>query len=124
MVRTAAERYAAAAILQSLNHVNRGGGFMPTINRDLVRVPADVPAEFRETYVKNFLAATRNSGRLMLFACDQKIEHLNDDFFGEGISADDNEPEHLFRIGSQGVVGVLAGQRGLVAQFAPRSTTW
>ena len=92
---------------------------MPTINRDLVRVPADVPAEFRETYIKNFLAATRNSGRLMLFACDQKIEHLNDDFFGEGISADDNEPEHLFRIGSQGVVGVLAGQRGLVAQFAP-----
>ena len=58
----------------------------------------------RETYIDNYLAATRNTGRLMLFACDQKIEHLNDDFFGEDISADDNEPEHLFRIGSQGVV--------------------
>jgi class I fructose-bisphosphate aldolase len=55
----------------------------------------------------------------MLFACDQKIEHLNDDFFGKDISADDMEPEHLFRIGSQGVIGILAGQRGLIAQYAP-----
>jgi len=54
----------------------------------------------------------------MLFACDQKIEHLNDDFFGEGIDASDNEPEHLFKIGSQGVCGILAGQRGLIAQYA------
>ena len=92
---------------------------MPTITRDQVRVPADVPAQARDTYIDSFLAATRNTGRLMLFACDQKIEHLNDDFFGDKISPDDNEPEHLFRIGSQGVVGILAGQRGLIAQFAP-----
>jgi DhnA family fructose-bisphosphate aldolase class Ia len=92
---------------------------MPTITRDQVRVPADVPAAARDTYIDSFLAATRNTGRLMLFACDQKIEHLNDDFFGENISPEDNSPEHLFRIGSQGVCGVLAGQRGLVAQFAP-----
>jgi len=91
---------------------------MPTITRDQVRVPADVPAELRETYIDNYLKATRNTGRLMLFACDQKIEHLNDDFFGEGIDAADAEPEHLFRIGSQGVCGVLAGQRGLVAAYA------
>jgi DhnA family fructose-bisphosphate aldolase class Ia len=91
---------------------------MPTITRDQVHVPADVPAASRETYIDNYLKATRNTGHLMLFACDQKFEHLNDDFFGEGINADDAEPEHLFRIGSQGVVGVLAGQRGLVAQYA------
>jgi fructose-bisphosphate aldolase, class I len=91
---------------------------MPTLTRDQVRVPADVPAAAREAYIDNYLAATRNTGHLMLFACDQKIEHLNDDFFGEGISADDNEPEHLFKIGSQGVCGVLAGQRGLIAQYA------
>jgi DhnA family fructose-bisphosphate aldolase class Ia len=65
------------------------------------------------------LKATQNSGRLMLFACDQKIEHLNDDFFGKDIHTDDAEPEHLFQIGSQGVIGILAGQRGLIAQFAP-----
>jgi class I fructose-bisphosphate aldolase len=91
---------------------------MPSITRDQVRVPADVPADARETYIDNFMAATRGTGRLMLFACDQKIEHMNDDFYGEGISADDADPEHLFRIGSQGVCGVLAGQRGLVAQYA------
>ena len=91
---------------------------MPTITRDLVRVPADVPAAMREHYIDNFLAATRNTGRLMLFACDQKIEHLNDDFFGEGIDEADAEPEHLFRIGSQGVVGILAGQRGLIAHYS------
>lgn len=92
---------------------------MPQITRDQVRVPADVPAAARELYVDNYLKATQNTGRLMLFACDQKIEHMNDDFFGEGIHPDDAEPEHLFKIGSQGVCGVLAGQRGLVAQFAP-----
>lgn len=91
---------------------------MPTITREQVRVPADVPAAMRETYIDNYMAATRGTGRLMLFACDQKIEHLNDDFHGEGISAADSEPEHLFRIGDQGVTGVLAGQRGLIAQYA------
>ncbi len=91
---------------------------MPSITRDQVRVPVDVPAEAREAYIDNYLAATRGTGRLMLFACDQKIEHLNDDFYGEGIDAADAEPEHLFKIGSQGICGVLAGQRGLIAQYA------
>jgi len=91
---------------------------MPSITRDQVRVPVDVPAEMRETYIDNYLAATRGTGRLMLFACDQKVEHLNDDFYGEGIDIADAEPEHLFRIGSQGICGVLAGQRGLIAQYA------
>lgn len=92
---------------------------MPTITRDQVRVPADVPAAARDLYVDNYLKATQGTGRLMLFACDQKVEHLNDDFFGKSAHIDDAEPEHLFRIGSQGVIGILAGQRGLVAQFAP-----
>ncbi len=92
---------------------------MPSITPDQVRVPADVPAEAREAYIENYLKATRGTGRLMLFACDQKVEHLNDDFYGEGIAEEDAEPEHLFRIGSQGVCGVLAGQRGLIAAYAP-----
>ena len=91
---------------------------MPTITRDQVRVPADVMPESRDEYIENYLKATRGTGRLMLFACDQKIEHLNKDFYGEGIDIADAEPQHLFEIGRQGVCGVLAGQRGLIAQYA------
>jgi class I fructose-bisphosphate aldolase len=91
---------------------------MPIITREQVRVPADVGPEARETYIDNFLAATRGTGHLMLFACDQKIEHLNDDFYGEDISSEDNDPEHMFKIGSQGAIGILAGQRGLIAAYA------
>jgi class I fructose-bisphosphate aldolase len=43
---------------------------------------------------------------------------MNDDFFGEGIDPSDNDPEHLFPIGARGVVGVLAGQKGLIARYA------
>lgn len=92
---------------------------MPTITRDQVRVPADVMPESREIYIDSYLRATRGTGRLMLFACDQKMEHLNGDFYGEGIDISDNDPEHLFQIGREGVIGVLAGQRGLIARYAP-----
>lgn len=92
---------------------------MPSITRDQVRVPADVLPEAREAYIDNYMKATRETGRLMLFACDQKIEHLNGDFVGEGIDPADGDPEHLFQIGSQGVCGILAGQRGLIARYAP-----
>ena len=91
---------------------------MPKITAADVRVPMDVPAAARDTYVENYLKATRDTGRLMLFACDQKVEHMNKDFYGEGIDIADAEPQHLFEIGKQGVVGVLAGQRGLIAQYA------
>lgn len=91
---------------------------MPKITRDQVRVPVDVMPESREIYIDNYMKATRETGRLMLFACDQKIEHLNADFYGEGIHPEDNDPDHLFQIGVQGTVGVLAGQRGLIAQYA------
>ena len=91
---------------------------MPKITRDQVRVPADVMPESRDEYIENFMKATRGTGRLMLFACDQKIAHLNKDFYGEGIDSADAEPQHLFEIGRQGVCGVLAGQRGLIAQYA------
>jgi class I fructose-bisphosphate aldolase len=91
---------------------------MPKITADQVRVPMDVPADARATYIDNYMKATRGTGRLMLFACDQKIEHMNKDFYGEGIDPADADPEHLFQIGRDGVIGVLAGQRGLVAQYA------
>jgi class I fructose-bisphosphate aldolase len=91
---------------------------MPKISLEDVRVPLDVMPEFKDVYRENYMAATRGTGRLMLFACDQKFEHLNADFYGEGIDPADANPEHLFQIGAQGVCGVLAGQRGLIARYA------
>jgi fructose-bisphosphate aldolase/6-deoxy-5-ketofructose 1-phosphate synthase len=82
-----------------------------------VKVPLDVPRELRTEYARNLVSITRGSGRLMLFAGDQKIEHLNDDFYGPGISPDDNDPEHLFRIASGAEIGCLATQLGLIARY-------
>lgn len=84
-------------------------------------VPADVPADKRSTYEENFQLVTKGTGNLALFAGDQKVEHLNDDFYGKTsqgpIAAEDNDPEHLFRIAQQGVVGCFATQFGLVARY-------
>ncbi len=86
-----------------------------------VKVPADVPTTAQSTYVRNFLRATHGENRLMLFAGDQKIEHLNDDFFGQSpigtIPQEDASPEHLFRIAAQGQIGVFATQQGLIARY-------
>ena len=62
-------------------------------NKNDVMVPLDVPEGVRQIYIENFLDITKRSGRLMLFAGDQKVEHLNDDFYGEGIHTDDVDPE-------------------------------
>lgn len=90
-----------------------------------VIVPADVPSAMAKEYVKNYLKITHNTGNLMLFAGDQKIEHLNDDFYGKikigdqevEIPLDDADPEHLFRIASKAKIGVFATQLGLIAKF-------
>ncbi len=80
-------------------------------------IPLDVPESMRETYRENYEKMTHNVGRLMLMAGDQKVEHLNDDFFGPGIAVDDANPQHLFRIASQARIGVFATQMGLIARY-------
>jgi len=84
-------------------------------------IPADVPKDKEEEFVKNYQTATKGTGRLMLFAGDQKIEHLNSDFVGENelgpIPQDDADPEHLFRIASQATIGIFAVQYGMVSRF-------
>jgi len=81
-------------------------------------LPADVPAAQEETFLNNFKKATGGSGRLMLFAGDQKVEHLNNDFYGKDIPLEDNDPEHLFKIASQANIGVFATQFGLISRYA------
>jgi fructose-bisphosphate aldolase/6-deoxy-5-ketofructose 1-phosphate synthase len=85
---------------------------------EAIYVPADVPkGSIINEYGRNYDNITLGSGRLMLFAGDQKIEHLNQDFYGEGIAEDDNEPEHLFKIANTAEIGVFAPQLGLISMF-------
>ncbi len=80
-------------------------------------LPADVPAEKEGVFLENFEKTTGGSGRLMLFAGDQKVEHLNNDFHGQGIPEEDNDPEHLFKIASTADIGVFATQFGLISRY-------
>lgn len=84
---------------------------------ETIYVPADVPNGAINEYLNNYDEITLGSGRLMLFAGDQKIEHLNEDFYGEGIHEDDHEPEQLFKIANAAEIGVFASQMGLISMF-------
>ncbi len=84
---------------------------------DSIYIPSDVPSGAINEYLANYDEITLGSGRIMLFAGDQKVEHLNGDFYGEGIHKDDNEPEHLFKIASGAEIGVFATQFGLISMF-------
>ena len=87
-------------------------------NQNHCFIPADVPEKKHNTFIKNYNAITRQTGRLFLFSCDQKIEHLNDDFYGPTINSQALHPEHLFRIASQGNIGAMATHLGLLARYA------
>lgn len=87
------------------------------MTKEKIPVLLDVPPAMRQRFRKNYVKITRGTGRLMLFAGDQKVEHLNDDFFGQGISPEDNDPEHLFKIASRARIGVYATQLGLIARY-------
>jgi fructose-bisphosphate aldolase/6-deoxy-5-ketofructose 1-phosphate synthase len=83
-----------------------------------VVVPLTVPEKSHDIFSQNYTKATANSGRLFLFAGDQKVEHLNKDFYGQGISPDDADPRHLFEIASKARIGAFATHLGLIARYA------
>lgn len=82
-----------------------------------VHVPADVPHEQTQSYTQRYTRITQQTNRLFLFVADHKMEHLDADFCGAGISADAHDPEHIFRIASAGHVGALAVHYGLITQY-------
>lgn len=85
-----------------------------------MKIPSFVPESHHGTYLKNWSIATRDTGRLFLFAGDQKIEHLNVDFHGENIPAECNTPTHLFEIAKAGHVGCFATHLGLMSRYVER----
>ncbi len=84
---------------------------------DIITIPADVPISKQRTFKDHYLTLTKGAGKLFLFACDQKIEHLHSSFFGPSISLDDNNPQHIFAIAQQSPVSALATQLGLIARY-------
>jgi len=82
-----------------------------------IKIPLSVPSAKKSDYVGNYKAATGGTGRLLLIAGDQKVEHLNDDFFGTGISKEDASPEHLFKIAAGTKNALFATHLGLIAQY-------
>jgi fructose-bisphosphate aldolase/6-deoxy-5-ketofructose 1-phosphate synthase len=82
-----------------------------------IKIPLSVPAAKKSEYKKNYKLATAGTGRLLLIAGDQKVEHLNDDFFGAGISPEDASPEHLFKIAAGTKGSLLATHLGLISQY-------
>lgn len=64
-----------------------------------------------------------NGGSLFLFAADQKIEHLNEDFSGKNICSECADPEHLFKIAKKlpskkgSLTSAFATQLGLISHY-------
>lgn len=81
-----------------------------------MHIPADVPQSHIDLYTKNLNVLTKNTEHLFILAGDQKIEHLNMDFYGPGIHPDAANPEHLFKIAAAGHIGAFATHLGLIAQ--------
>jgi len=81
------------------------------------KIPLSVPSDKKSKYQQNYNLATNYTGRMLLFAGDQKVEHLNDDFFGSGIALDDASPEHLFKVAAGSKGTLLATHLGLIARY-------
>jgi fructose-bisphosphate aldolase/6-deoxy-5-ketofructose 1-phosphate synthase len=82
-----------------------------------IDIPADVPSHAAQEYLNNYQAITGPSNRLFLFAADQKIEHLNEDFYGTKIPTDVRHVKHLFEIAQKGKIGAIATHLGLIARY-------
>ncbi|MHB1566203.1 MAG: aldolase [Acidiferrobacter sp.] len=80
-------------------------------------IPLGMPPDSRRRFEENYELATQQKGRLVLMAGDQKVEHLNDDFTGPHVAADDAGPEHFFQIASTAPIGCLATQLGLISRY-------
>src|SRR4051812_44740631 len=90
---------------------------MDSHSQTKISVPLSVPKKYHETHLQNYNEVTKNTKHLFLFAGDQKIEHLNQDFYGKNIPADCADPKHLFNIANSAHIGAFATQLGLIARY-------
>lgn len=82
-----------------------------------IHIPLSVPHNKEKDYLENFNLATRGTGRMLMLAADQKVEHLNRDFVGPDIPKEVSDPEHFFKIAQKAKIGVLSTQLGLIDKY-------
>ena len=82
-----------------------------------IQTPLSVPKAKTKEYEKNYRSLTNNTGNMLLIAGDEKVEHLNSDFYGPGIALEDASPKHLFDIAKSSKGGTLATHLGLIARY-------
>jgi DhnA family fructose-bisphosphate aldolase class Ia len=85
----------------------------------MIAIPASVPEHQHEVFKKNYSAITKNTERLFIFAVDQKMEHLNEDFSGSDLAPEINNPKHVFKIAKNSPIGAFASHVGLISRYAP-----
>ena len=87
--------------------------------RHNLSIPLSVHPAMREKYLEQYNKVTRGTGKIFLFAGDQKIEHLNKDFYSSDRSINHNQddPRHLFSIASQAPISFFAAHLGLIAHY-------
>lgn len=87
------------------------------MDKKTIVIPADVPCNAQQDFVKNYAAITKDTDRLFILACDHRMEHLHKDFYGPHIAAEALNPEHVFKIAQKGTIGALAVNLGLITRY-------
>lgn len=80
-------------------------------------MPADIPQNKQAEFIKHYKTITKETERLFIFAADQKMEHLNKDFFGPGLPEEINNPQHVFSIAQKSPIGCFATHVGLITRY-------
>lgn len=88
--------------------------------KNSTNIPADVPSDMESKFNTNYGKITKKTDHLFMFACDQKMEHLNKDFYGPAIHPDAMHTEHIFKIAQAGYIGALATNLGLIARYGKK----
>jgi fructose-bisphosphate aldolase/6-deoxy-5-ketofructose 1-phosphate synthase len=85
-----------------------------------MKIPLSIPPEAEKKYLKNLQTLYQNhpSQRAFIFAADQRIEHLFDDFHGTQVAPEAASPEHIFKIASHAPISALATHFGPIDRYA------
>jgi len=81
-------------------------------------IPLTVLDNQQERYCEHMRIVTSNFTRTILFAYDHRLEHLQYDFYGDGVAKDAYSVEHALTIAAKSKMSAFATQFGLIARYA------